>query len=129
MPRAVPEWIGRTPDTPVPARVKLRILRKHDNRCYLTGREIRPGDAWEVEHVKALFLGGENRETNLAPALADAHKRKTQAEMAVKAKTDRLAKKHMGIKKKTRGFQKPEGVRFDWRRGRYVKETSDERHG
>jgi 5-methylcytosine-specific restriction enzyme A len=102
MPRAVPEWIGKTPDTPVPERVQLRVLRAYDYRCYLTGKEIVPGDDWEIEHKHALILGGENRESNLAPALTEPHKRKTAVEMKVKAKIDRLAKKHRGIKKPSR---------------------------
>lgn len=97
MPRATPEWIAKTPNSKVPPRVSLRILRAYDNRCYLSGREIRPGDVWELEHKVALILGGEHRETNLAPALAEFHKSKTAAEMKIKAKTDTLAKKHLGI--------------------------------
>lgn len=98
MSRTVPEWIGKTDDAKVPPRVRLRILKRYDNCCYLSGREIRPGDAWELEHKVALILGGEHRESNLAPALAEFHKPKTAAEMKVKAKTDALAKRHVGIK-------------------------------
>lgn len=35
----------------------------------------------------------------------------------VKAK--RRKAKHLGIKRKSRGFQKPAGVEFDWSSGRY----------
>lgn len=97
MPRDLPEWIGKTADAKVPPRVRLRIFKSYEGRCYLSGREIRPGDAWELEHKVALILGGEHRESNLAPALAEFHKPKTAAEMKVKAKTDALAKRHRGI--------------------------------
>jgi 5-methylcytosine-specific restriction enzyme A len=97
MSRKVKEWVGEHDDAKVPPRVRLRILRAYNNRCYLSGREIRPGDAWELEHKVALILGGEHRESNLAPALPEFHKAKTAAEMAVKAKTDALAKKHLRI--------------------------------
>lgn len=97
MRRAIPEWVGKTPDTKVPDRVRLRIFQRYEGRCYLSGREIRPGDAWELEHRTALILGGEHRESNLAPVLAEFHKAKTAAEMKVKAKTDALAKRHVGI--------------------------------
>lgn len=99
MSRAVPEWIGKTPDSKVPARVRLRVFRKHNGTCHLTGRQIAAGEPWELEHIKALILGGEHRESNLAPALKDAHKRKTAMEMKVKAKIDSVAKKHLGIRK------------------------------
>lgn len=119
--RSVEEWIGRTDDAKVPPRVRLRIFKAHDGICHLTGRKIAAGERWELEHVKALILGGEHRESNLAPALADAHKRKTAMEMKVKAKIDRIAKKNLGIRK-VPSFQKPKGVRYDWSQGRYVKE-------
>lgn len=110
--RSVPEWIGATPDTPVPPRVRLRVFERHGGVCYLSGRKIRPGDVWDVEHVIAISLGGENRETNLRPALKDAHREKTAADMAVKSKVERIRKKHLGIYPKSkaplrsRGFQK-----------------------
>lgn len=95
--RSVPEWIGKTPDTPAPARVRLRVFEAHGGRCYLSGRKILPGDKWELEHKLALCLGGENRESNLAPALADAHKEKTAVDVGMKAKADRIRMKHLGI--------------------------------
>lgn len=97
MARNPPEWIGATPDAKVPPRVRLRIFQRYGGRCYLSDREIRPGDAWELEHRTALILGGEHREANLAPVLPEFHKAKTAAEMKVKAKTDALAKRHVGI--------------------------------
>lgn len=97
MARKVKEWIGATPDTKVPPRVRLRIFKAFDGCCYLSGRPIRPGEAWELEHKVALILGGEHRESNLAPALTEFHKAKTAAEMKVKAKTDAIAKKHLRI--------------------------------
>lgn len=92
-PRAVEEWIGKHPDQAVPPRVRMRVLERFNRRCYLTGREIRPGDRWEIEHMHALILGGEHREKNFAPALVDPHKEKTAAEMKVKSKIARVAKK------------------------------------
>lgn len=110
--RSVPEWIGATPDTAAPTRVRLRVFEAHAGRCHITGRKILPGDAWELEHVRPLHLGGENRETNLAPALVAAHREKTAGEMTAKAKADRIRAKHLGIYPKTktplrsRGFAK-----------------------
>lgn len=99
MAREVSEWIGKSDNSKVPDRVRLRILRNHNETCHLSGRKIAPGEKWEVEHIKALILGGEHRESNLAPALVGPHKRKTAMEMAVKAKIDASAKRHYGIKK------------------------------
>lgn len=97
--RSVKEWIGKTDDTPAPPRVRLRVFERHHGVCYLSGRKIGPGEAWELEHIVALCNGGENRESNLAPALVAAHKVKTAADRKLKAKDDRVRKRHAGIKK------------------------------
>ena len=112
MAREIPEWIGATDDSRPPARVRLRVFQRYEGRCYLSKRKIGPGDTWELDHVKALINGGENRESNLAPALKAPHREKTNADVAEKAKIDRIAKKHLGIWPKSphrlqgRGFQK-----------------------
>ena len=97
MSRSVPEWIGKTPDTKVPPRVRLRVFDKHNGVCHISNRKIMPGDKWELEHIIRLKDGGENRESNLAPALVIPHQEKTAIENAEQAKTDRLRKKHLGI--------------------------------
>jgi 5-methylcytosine-specific restriction protein A len=113
MPRAVEEWIGATADTPIPKRVKLRVLVRDGGRCHRTGHKFRPGDVIEFDHIVALCNGGENRETNIAPILGGKiHQAKTAADVAERAKTDRLRAKNLGLwpKSKTplrsRGFQK-----------------------
>lgn len=97
--RSVDEWIGKSDDAKVPAHVKLRIFDRYKGVCYLSGRKIEAQDKWEVEHILALCLGGEHRETNMAPALVEPHKIKTKADRRQKAKNDRVRKKHLGIKK------------------------------
>ena len=115
--RSVPEWIGSTPDTPIPPRVRLRVFEAHGGVCYLSKRKIRAGEKWQADHVVALINGGENRESNLAPALADAHAVKTRADVAVKSKVARQRAKHLGIFPKSprklqgRGFAKRGEVR------------------
>lgn len=99
MSREVPEWIGKTPDTPAPPRVRLRVFEKHKGVCYLSGRKIQAGDTWQLEHPLALINGGENRESNLAPALVEPHKVKTAEDVKQKAKNDRVRKRHLGIRK------------------------------
>lgn len=98
--RAVEEWVGRSPDTPVPPRVQLRVFERAGGRCYLTGRKISPGEAWEVEHIQAIVNGGENRESNLAPALVAPHREKTREDIRQKAASARRRKSHIGIKRR-----------------------------
>lgn len=104
MTRAVEEWIGANDDAAVPPRVKLRVFEAYGGRCYLSGRKIMPGDKWEVEHRLAIILGGQNRESNLAPALQAPHKLKTADDMARKSKITRTRQKHLGIYPKSKGF-------------------------
>lgn len=112
MSRSVPEWIGATPDTPVPPRVRARVFEAHGGVCWISKRKIRAGEAWECDHVIALINGGGNRESNLAPALAEAHKLKTAEDVKAKSKAARVRAKHLGVFPKSpwkirgRGFPK-----------------------
>ena len=96
MPRSLEEWVGATPDTPIPPRVRARVFERHGGVCHISGRKIRAGDAWECDHVIALVNGGENRESNLAPALTDKHREKTAEDVEIKSKVARQRAKHLG---------------------------------
>lgn len=112
MARTVPEWIGKTDDSAIPPRVRLRVFEAHNGICHVSKRKIRAGEAWDCDHVLALCNGGENREANLAPALKEFHREKTRADVALKAKTARVKAKHNGTfpksptPLKSRGFPK-----------------------
>lgn len=112
MSRSVPEWIGASDDAAIPPRVRLRVFEAHGGRCHISGRKITPADKWECDHVVALINGGEHREANLAPALADKHREKTAEDVAVKSKVARVRAKHLGIypasksKIRSRGFDR-----------------------
>jgi len=97
--REIPEWVGKTDDDKIPHRVRARVFLRHNGVCHLSGRKIRPSDAWDLDHIIALVNGGEHRESNLAPALRDKHREKTAQDVKQKAKDDRVRKRHMGIKK------------------------------
>lgn len=110
--RDVEEWIGSSPNARVPQYVRDRVFARAKGRCHISGRKITPRDQWEIEHIKALSLGGEHRERNMAPAIIDAHKGKSSDEAAVRSKADRIRRKHNGTWPKTkaplrgRGFDK-----------------------
>jgi 5-methylcytosine-specific restriction protein A len=95
--REVPEWVGKTPDTKIPDRVKLRIWPREKGTCHLSGRKIQPGDAYDFDHKVALCNGGTHSESNLFPALRDKHREKTAEDVAERAKIDRIRKKHLGL--------------------------------
>lgn len=113
MSRSLPEWIGKTDDTPVPPRVKLRVFERHGGVCHISKRKIRGGEDWDCDHVVPLIeKSGGNRESNLAPALVEFHKQKTAGEVELKAKIARVRAKFLGIYPKPvrrlqgRGFQR-----------------------
>lgn len=97
--RSVPEWIAKTDDDPIPDRVKLRIWEREGGVCHLTHRKIMPGDEYDFSHFRGLAMGGEHRESNIGLALIDPHKIHTAKERALQAKSDRIRKRHVGIKK------------------------------
>ena len=95
--RSVDDWQGSTPDAKVPPRVRARIFLREKGRCHLSGRIIRPGDEWDLDHRVALCNGGEHAEHNLFPALRDKHREKTADDVREKAKVARIRAKHLGI--------------------------------
>ncbi len=119
MARSVPEWIGKTPDTAIPARVKARVFGKEPYPpCANCGRLIVPWEGWQCDHTKALVNGGENRESNLQVLCLSCHVLKTASDVAEKATIARKRKKHLGIKRrqsrpmpgtKASGIRKPLG--------------------
>ena len=99
MSRSTEEWVGKNDDTPIPPMIKLRVFDRHGGICHLSGRRIRAGESWDCDHVIALVNGGENRESNLAPALTQSHKEKTATDVKEKSIVRRKRSKHLAIKK------------------------------
>ena len=102
MTRSVPEWIGKTDDSPIPPRVRVRVFERHNGVCHLSGRTIRAGEAWDCDHIIALANGGRHAESNLAPALRDKHKLKTAQDVREKSIVYRKKAKNLGLKKAKR---------------------------
>lgn len=96
--RSVTEWMSKNPDAKIPDRVKIRVLRRYGNKCFLTGILIADGQAFDCDHKTPLEHGGEHRESNLVPVLRLPHEVKTAAERKIQAKADRMAKKAHGMK-------------------------------
>lgn len=115
MARKVKEWIGRTDNSPPSAACKLRVLDRQDNKCALTGQEFCAGGNIEFDHRIPLWLGGENRESNLQAVLSEPHKKKTQVEAGVRAKVNRQKKKHL-LGRKAKGKPMPGSKASKWKR-------------
>jgi 5-methylcytosine-specific restriction protein A len=84
MPREVPEWIGATDDTKIPDRVRVRVKVRANDCCENCGVRVRYGG--EVDHIKALKLGGPNREGNLRFLCRNCHAAKSREDVALKSK-------------------------------------------
>lgn len=108
MTRSLPEWIGKTPDSAVPPRVRVRIFDRYDGRCQCgCNRKIMAGEKWECEDTIALINGGQRRESNLKPWLAEHHKHKTAADVAEKSRVYRKRAKHIGVTGPRKKIQSP----------------------
>lgn len=121
--RSVPEWIGKTDDSRIPDRVRLRIFLRSGGRCHCCDRPIFTGEAWELDHIVALANGGEHRESNLSPILREHHRTKTKGDAKSLASTRLAQRRHYGIPKK-KGKPLPGSKRSGWKRkldGTWVK--------
>ncbi len=83
---------------------RLRIFEAHSGKCHLCSREIVAGEAWDVEHVRALALGGEDADANCAPAHRKCHVDKGDGQRIAHAKRQKASS--LGIRAKS-GFPKP----------------------
>lgn len=107
MPRAVSEWVGKTDDTKAPPRVRQRVYDRAQGVCHICALPIKIGETWDADHVIALINGGENRETNLAPAHKHCHVGKTAKDAAEKAKVASTRQKHIGVTRPAGKLQSP----------------------
>lgn len=96
--RSIPEWIGKTDDTAPPASVKARIVERQGGVCALSGLPFDAKNKPQFDHRIPLWLGGENRESNLQAIRLDPHKAKTAAEAKVRAKVNSNRNSHLNIR-------------------------------
>lgn len=97
MARSTKEWIGKSDDHKAPSTVRDRVFERADRICHICKLAIKiPVETWDLDHVKALINGGENRESNLAPAHKHCHLAKTVLDVKEKAKVAKVKGKHNG---------------------------------
>jgi len=77
------------------------VFDRADGVCCLCKLPIQAarGERWILEHIKPLWLGGADDESNMGPAHERCAIDKTAKEAPVKAKGDRIRARHLGIKK------------------------------
>ena len=91
-------------------------------RCY-----VPLNSGFEVHHVKEAEYGGDNNLDNALCICRTCHKHVTGKFIKGLRKADRVRDKAAGtFKRSGRGFRKPPGTRFDWKRGGYVRASGDD---
>jgi 5-methylcytosine-specific restriction endonuclease McrA len=95
------EWIGKTDDEAIPARVKVRVCDKFNKRCVSCTNLVGGGLPAAYDHIQALVNDGENRESNLQLICVPCHKVKTRADVAEKSRVYRRRATFLGVKAKS----------------------------
>lgn len=81
---------------------RTRIFDNAHGTCCLCYTKIAHGKPWIVEHIKPLWLGGDDDERNMGPAHDHCAIQKTASEAPDKAKSDRVRANYLGIRKRPR---------------------------
>jgi 5-methylcytosine-specific restriction protein A len=110
MSRSVEAWIGKTDDSAIPPRVRLRVWDREQGKCHRCARKIPVGDAWIIEHRIALINGGANAEPNLCLSCSWCKPLKDAEDVAAKAATYRVRSKHVLPKAPSRWASRPLGT-------------------
>jgi len=95
MTRAVETWIGKTDNSAIPPRVRLRVWDRERGKCHRCARKIPTGDAWIIEHRVAIINGGANAEPNLCLSCSWCKPIKDAEDVAEKAKTYAVRARHI----------------------------------
>lgn len=81
---------------------RLKIFQALRGECHICGGSIKPGEAWEIEHLIPIGLGGADDATNFRLAHKGCHKDKTREDVGRIAKAKRIERRHIGVRKKSR---------------------------
>lgn len=81
---------------------RAALFMDHDGLCHICGSKIAIGEAWDLEHVIPLAMGGADDETNARPAHVSCHKAKTATDKTQIAKANRVRAKHIGARADSR---------------------------
>lgn len=100
MPREVSEWEGKTDDTALPPRVKIRVFDRYCGCCADCGRAIRGSLRPEYDHIVAIINGGRNVESNIQLLCHECHRGKTASDVREKSRVQKRKQWRAGIKKK-----------------------------
>lgn len=80
---------------------RVKIFDAHQGICLHCKLKIHAerGEKWEAMHIVSLWAGGKDEHENMGPGHVKCHREQTTAEAPVKAKSDRVRARHLGIKR------------------------------
>jgi 5-methylcytosine-specific restriction protein A len=95
-----PKWLYlATPRKPISTKTRKAFFAAKGGVCSLCAGAIDPvKEAWEIEHVIPIAMGGADEASNWELAHAKCHKSKTKGDMKNLAKAKRREAKHTGTK-------------------------------
>lgn len=100
---------------PLTQKQRVALFVSHDGKCCICGGKIAVGERWIDEHVAPLWRDGDNSTDNRAPAHEGCARKKTASEAKERAKSRRVAAKHIGAHVK-KGPPMPGSKRSKWRK-------------
>lgn len=104
--------VGTTPRRPMPEMRRLRIWEAHKGICILCKAKIDGvREAWTIEHIIPLGLGGADADHNCGPAHETCRRVKDKADVSKIAKAKRAKARHLGIRKRS-SMPGSRGTRF-----------------
>lgn len=106
------------------AKVMVAAYERSGGHCEACKVPLRPGRI-QYDHVLPCALGGSPTIENCAVLCTACHSAKTTGQDVPSiAKMKRQRAKHIGARGPSRWRKPPEGTRFDWKQGRYVREQT-----
>ncbi len=80
------------------AKRRAEVFASASGVCHICQGKIAVGEAWQVEHVIPLALGGDDDGDNLQPAHTKCHRAKTSLDVTQIARAKRLHERHTGAR-------------------------------
>ena len=82
----------------ISTRERVALFQAADGICHICSGKITVGEAWEVEHIIPLALGGDDHGANLQPAHVKCHRTKSAQDATNTARAKRREAKQLGAK-------------------------------
>lgn len=101
-------------------KTRRAIFERAQGKCEACRAILKVGEG-EVDHILPAILGGTAEQANGWLLCRVCHGNKTREDIRRTRKADRMRDKNNGVMPKSqRGFRKPAGAKYDWKRGRYT---------